>query len=71
MNTMTIAEEVMKHAKANYSHGGWDIIVECYSLQELAERIEGATSSADAIRKLGKELARRVEYERDIQAEIF
>jgi hypothetical protein len=42
-NTLTkignkmFADQVMAHAKAHYTDGGWDVIVECWDNDELNE----------------------------------
>lgn len=40
---------VRRHAEANYEKHGWDFLVECWSDEEIAETIAGASSEAAAI----------------------
>jgi hypothetical protein len=46
-----LEEAVRNHALANYTTGGWDILVEATTEDELIEIIRGARSEAGAIRK--------------------
>lgn len=66
-----IIAAVKAHAEANYSKGGWDIVVECYEDSEIAEAIEGCTTAEEAIARLGKIVGWRNDYRKDIQAEAF
>jgi hypothetical protein len=36
MDTNELAKACQKHAEAHYNDGGWDVIVECWSLDEIA-----------------------------------
>ena len=47
-----IVKAVIAHAKANYSKGGWDRIVECYDASDVAELVVGCTSASEAIAKV-------------------
>lgn len=47
-----LAQQVRAHAVASYEKGGWDVIVECWSDNQIAEAIVGAKTLAGAIRKL-------------------
>jgi len=46
-NTLTkignkmFADQVMAHAKAHYTEGGWDVIVECWDTDQINEVLEG------------------------------
>jgi hypothetical protein len=68
MDTRRLAELVMGHAKVHYEDG-WDYVVECYSIDELAEEIKhfGYTSVAD----YAKGVADYNEHRDEIRAEIF
>lgn len=35
-----LAEEIMAYAKEHYSEGGWDIVVECYSIDDIVADLE-------------------------------
>ena len=43
----------MDHAYANYEQG-WNIVTETYSKAEIREVIQGATTPAGAIAKIGR-----------------
>lgn len=47
-----LIEAVKKHAYENYENGGWDVIVECWTDDEIEERLieDGAGSVEDAIK---------------------
>lgn len=40
MTYTELAEAVMKHAEAHYEDGGWDVLVECWTIDEIAARLE-------------------------------
>lgn len=39
---LSLAQEVYSYAEANYNEGGWDVIVECMTLDEIADRLKDA-----------------------------
>ena len=45
---------VLDHAAKNYERGGWDIIIEAYDENEIAEMVGGATTVAGAISNVAK-----------------
>jgi len=47
-----LVKEVREYAEANYEKGGWDVIVECWSDEDIAEVIVGAKTKLGAIRKI-------------------
>ena len=47
-----IVKAVLAYAKANYSKGGWDRIVECYDASDVADLVAGCTSASEAITKV-------------------
>lgn len=46
-----LAHFIQKHAQDNYEAGGWDIIIECWTLDEIDEHLNkhAAASEAEAI----------------------
>jgi hypothetical protein len=36
----SLAEAVMRYAEAHYEDGGWDVLVECWTVEMLAESLE-------------------------------
>jgi len=49
-----LVEAVKNHAKANYSKGGWDMVVECYEDSEIEEEIAGCRTKEEAIARLAE-----------------
>lgn len=45
-----LVEVVIEHAVDHYEIEGWDILVECWSDEEIWSWIEGAASEKEAIR---------------------
>ena len=45
-----LVDAVIQHAVAHYEVEGWDILVECWSDEEIWSWIEGAASEKEAIR---------------------
>jgi len=62
-----LVHAVRQHAAANYTKGGWDIIVECWSNAEIADAIGGAKTEAGAIRNVAKTARMLGDYRSDIQ----
>lgn len=56
MNTQTLISHVKEHALLNYTTGGWDYIVECWSDAEIGEAIlnAGAKSKRAAVRAVAE-----------------
>lgn len=55
--TITLASDalvaqVKRHARENYSNGGWDVIVECWSDSDIRWAIAGASTLERALAKL-------------------
>jgi hypothetical protein len=49
MNKEQIANFIYDHAKEHYGDGGWDVIVECWSITEIMEHIEDGESKEAAL----------------------
>lgn len=47
--TTSLVEAVKAHALAHYTDGGWDVIVECWDDDEIAEQIGDASTVEDAL----------------------
>lgn len=70
MTKQEIAQAVYSHAEANYEHGGWSTIVECYSLTEIADELPASVTTAEeGIAYWGEEMAIVADVEADHQAE--
>ena len=50
-----LIEAVKKHAVDNYNKG-WDVVVECYTDEEIQEEIEGAETPEQAIKMMGRDV---------------
>jgi hypothetical protein len=70
MKTELIAA-VKSHALANYEKHGWDIVVECYSDEQIGEIVAKCRTAKGAISAVQKKVSPHAEYRADIQAEAF
>ena len=59
-------EAVILHAVDNYETDGWDILVECWSDDEIWDVIQSATSEEEAIQLALKALQPLSDYRDDI-----
>lgn len=48
---ITLADNIMAYAEQSYEKGGWDVVVECWTLKEIDEYLAecGATNYDDAL----------------------
>jgi hypothetical protein len=53
-DAVDVVEAIKNYATAHYNEGGWDILVECHTDQEIAEALGNTTSLKQAIRKVRK-----------------
>ena len=51
MTKAELVEAVKAHALEHYEDGGWDVIVECWEDDQIAEQIGGARTVAGALKK--------------------
>ena len=65
---MIFVEAVRQHAIENYNQGGWDILVECWTNQDIQDRIEGAATAAEAIKLVGKVIGVLADHRAEIEA---
>ena len=65
----TRVEAVKAHAAepANYERG-WDVIVETFTDEEIAEEVKGCRTDAGAIRRIGAFVRARHAYAEDVRA---
>lgn len=49
INEQEMVAAVKKHAEAHYNDGGWDVIVECWSDDDIAAAIHRCTTANGAI----------------------
>jgi hypothetical protein len=49
---MNLVEHVKAHALAHYEDGGWDVVVECYTDEDIEEVLDdnSARTPSDAIK---------------------
>lgn len=72
-----VIQAVQRHATKYYDKGGWDIVIEAYTDDELALLIarefegEGLPGAREAIRLVGKAVGVYDEVRKDIQATAF
>ena len=50
MNKEEIAKYIYNYAQEHYEDGGWDVIVECWTIEDIMERIEDGESKEDALK---------------------
>lgn len=50
MNKEEIAKYIYDYAVEHYNDGGWDVIVECWTLNQIMEHIEDGESKEDALK---------------------
>ena len=50
MNKEEIAKYIYDYAVEHYNDGGWDVIVECWSLKEIMNEIQDDDSKEDALK---------------------
>lgn len=55
--TAELIEQIRAHALANYEAGGWDVLVECWSDEDIAEQIGKARTLRGALAKLADVIA--------------
>lgn len=48
MDMEQMVEAVKAHALEHYNDGGWDVIVECFTDEEIAAHIDEQNSEADS-----------------------
>lgn len=47
-----LIQAVKDHAQAHYNDGGWDVVVECWSDEDIARTIKGARTAKGAVKKV-------------------
>jgi len=55
MSAAMIAERVYDHAVKNYEKGGWDVIVECWTVEDIVDHMDkyGITTLKGAMSSFG------------------
>jgi hypothetical protein len=52
MNKEEIAKYIYNYAQEHYDDGGWDVIVECWTMQDIIDHIEDDESKEDALKRV-------------------
>lgn len=63
----TLIEAVKNHAYANYSKNGWDVVIECWSEEDIAKAIGKARTSKGAIAAVRRSMVDYHFYGEDIK----
>ena len=63
-----LIEAVIEHAVDHYELEGWDILVECWSDEEIWSWIEGAADEKEAIRLAAQALKPINDFRREIMS---
>lgn len=62
---------VRDHALKNYGRSGWDIVIECWSDEDVSNAIGNATTAKRAICKVRAVVAPVADYRSDIESTAF
>jgi len=49
MNKQDIAKYIYDYAKEHYEDGGWDVIVECWTIDDIANTLEDDETQEEAL----------------------
>jgi hypothetical protein len=64
-------ERIRQHALTHYTEDGWDILVECWTDEDIAEYFDGCVAYENAVMRISNVLYMLDGYRREIQAEVF
>ena len=67
----TWTDRIRQHATVHYTEDGWDILVECWPDEYIAEHCRGSKTYEEAIVAISEVLVAMDGYRREIQAEAF
>ena len=68
---LTWVERIKRHALTHYNEDGWDILVECWTDEYIADHIRGCKTYEEAVITISNSLSVMSSYRAEIQAEIF
>ena len=51
MNKEQIAQYIYNYAQEHYEDGGWDVIVECWTIKTIMDDIEDGESKEDVLKR--------------------
>ena len=60
-------ERLRQHATVHYTEDGWDILVECWTDEYIAEQYSGCGSYTEAVMKISDVLATMDRFRTEIQ----
>ncbi len=63
------ATQIQDHAKAHYEEDGWDVLVECWTLKEILQEIQGCRKYETALKRVHKAVKLYDDHRREIQSE--
>ena len=66
-----LVNHVKQYARDHYEQDGWDYIVECWSDDDIAERLSLTMTNEQAVHYIGNVVKRHDSIRRDVEAEIF
>jgi hypothetical protein len=69
--TRTLVKAVRDYAQTHYAKGGWDVLVECWSDEDIVLQMAGARTANGAIAQVAKAVRAYDDQRKDIQAEAF
>ena len=67
----TWTERIRQHALIHYTEDGWDILVECWTDEYIAEHYRGCKTYEEAVVAISDVLVTMDGYRREVQAEAF
>lgn len=73
MTDLALARQLYDYAVAHYEDGGWDVIVECFSIDEIAAQLaeDGATDLPAAIASFATQVDVWADREADARNSAF
>ena len=64
-------DRIRQHALTHYNENGWDILVECWTDEYIAEHYRGCKTYEDAVIAISDVLATMDSWRSEIQSEIY
>jgi hypothetical protein len=73
MTTETLVSFIKAHALAHYEDGGWDVVVECYSDDEIAQVLmaNSAGTESQALRSFSSVVSLYADRQADARNSAF
>jgi len=71
INETTLVQEIKTYARDHYEDGGWDVILECWEDDEIADTIRGARTVRGAIRKIRRIVDVYADRQADARNSVF